>query len=215
MATRASIVAGYDAVARAYADRFLRELDDKPLDRALLGLFADMVRWAGPVADLGCGPGQIARHLHELGVDAFGVDLSDRMIALAREVHGDRGVRFEVGDFLALDLPDASLAGATAFYAYVHLDPAGLPAALAELRRVLRPGAPALLAFHVGGDTIHLDEFLGARVDMDWHLLPMDAVVAALEPCGLRLEMKLERSPYVPREERTTRGYVLARRPGP
>lgn len=211
MATSASITAGYDVVARAYADQFLRELDDKPLDRALLGWFAEMVRGAGKVADLGCGPGHVARHLHERGVDAFGMDLSRGMVDRAREAHRDRGVDSRVGDFLEMDLPDSSLAGATAFYAYVHVGTAGLLRAFAELQRVLRPGAPALLAFHVGDETVHLDEFLGAGVDMDWRFLPTNAVVAALESAGLVVEMRLERAPY-PREHPSTRGCVLARR---
>ncbi|HWO19952.1 MAG TPA: hypothetical protein VNO30_14295 [Kofleriaceae bacterium] len=47
----------YDAVAEAYADKFEGELEDKHLDRALLDTFAELCRGAGPVYDLGCGPG--------------------------------------------------------------------------------------------------------------------------------------------------------------
>ncbi len=112
---RHAVRASYDAVARPYADRFLSELDHKPLDRALLAWFADMVRGAGPVADLGSGPGQITRHLHELGTNVFGVDLSPGMVSLAHELHQDRAIDFRVGDFQVLDLPNASLAGTVAF----------------------------------------------------------------------------------------------------
>ena len=78
-AALAAVRAAYDAVSRAYANEFLHELDRKPYERALLGAFAEMVRGAGPVADLGAGCGHVARFLHERGVDAFGVDLSPRM----------------------------------------------------------------------------------------------------------------------------------------
>jgi hypothetical protein len=48
-ATRAS----YDRVAEAYATKFFAELRGKPLDRALLGCFAEQVPDGLPVADGG------------------------------------------------------------------------------------------------------------------------------------------------------------------
>ncbi len=49
----------YDAVAEAYVERFGVGMT-KPLERALLGAFAELVRDTGPVADVGCGPGRVA-----------------------------------------------------------------------------------------------------------------------------------------------------------
>ncbi|HJY25727.1 MAG TPA: class I SAM-dependent methyltransferase, partial [Actinomycetes bacterium] len=76
--------AGYDAVAEPYASRFRDELRHKPVDRALLSAFAEQVRRERPVADIGCGPGQVTRFLHESGLDVVGMDLSPRMVEVAR-----------------------------------------------------------------------------------------------------------------------------------
>jgi SAM-dependent methyltransferase len=67
--------AAYDAIAPVYADQFKDTLDDRPTERALLAAFAEVIRRApaGIVADLGCGPGHIAAHLHSLGLSVFGV----------------------------------------------------------------------------------------------------------------------------------------------
>jgi SAM-dependent methyltransferase len=46
--------------------------------------FADDVRGAGAVCDLGCGPGHVGRYLHDRGVEVRGVDLSPRMVEEAR-----------------------------------------------------------------------------------------------------------------------------------
>ena len=56
--------AAYDAVA-AYAEWVSNDLGAKPLGRALLGVFAELghAAGAGPVADLGCGPGRLTAHL--------------------------------------------------------------------------------------------------------------------------------------------------------
>ena len=52
----------------------VRRVEHKPMDRKLLDQFADRVRDAGMVCDLGCGPGQIARYLHDRGITVCGVD---------------------------------------------------------------------------------------------------------------------------------------------
>ncbi|MYR64110.1 methyltransferase domain-containing protein, partial [Streptomyces sp. SID625] len=87
----------YDAVAVRYADLVRDSLAGLPLDRAVLAAFADSVRaaGAGPVAELGCGPGYLTAHLRDLGLDARGIDLSPAMIGLAREAFPD--LRFDVG----------------------------------------------------------------------------------------------------------------------
>ena len=66
----------YDRVADEYVRRIFDELRHKPLDRQLLDRFAASVRDVGPACDLGCGPGHVARYLHEHGVQVCGVDLS-------------------------------------------------------------------------------------------------------------------------------------------
>ncbi|MBE1467119.1 2-polyprenyl-3-methyl-5-hydroxy-6-metoxy-1,4-benzoquinol methylase [Kibdelosporangium phytohabitans] len=67
----------YDAVAPLYAELFSGVLATLPLERGLLAAFAELVP-AGPVADIGCGPGHVTAHLHALGLTAFGIDCRPR-----------------------------------------------------------------------------------------------------------------------------------------
>ena len=101
----------YDAVAADYDDHFGDTLAARALDRAVLAGFAELVRAAGggPVADVGCGPGRVTAHLHDLGLSVRGIDLSPQMVALARRTHP--GLRFDEGSMTALDVPDGSLGG--------------------------------------------------------------------------------------------------------
>jgi len=203
----------YDAVAAAYADRFDGELAAKPVDRGLLAAFADLVLadGGGPVADLGCGPGHVGAHLRGLGLDVFGVDLSPGMVAVARERHP--GMRFDVGSMLALDLPDAGLAGACAFYSTIHLPTGELPAAFAELGRVLRPGGQVILAFQTGDDAEqhHRGEWLG-KDDVEvtfWRRRP-EHVAALLAAAGIHVHTTTVREPD--ETEGAQRAYLLARK---
>ena len=77
------IQGSYDTVAADYHEVLKDNLKSNPFDRAALDLFAELVP-AGPVGDLGCGTGRITTYLAGLGLDAFGIDLSPEMVALAR-----------------------------------------------------------------------------------------------------------------------------------
>jgi SAM-dependent methyltransferase len=142
--------ASYDADATSYAEETRNLLAELPPERDVMALFAERVReqGGGPVADVGCGPGRITAHLRDLGVDAFGIDLSPRMIEVARREHP--GVRFEVGSMTHLGLPDGALAALIAWYSIIHVPDEAIGAVLAGFRRVLRPGGLLLLGFHVG-----------------------------------------------------------------
>jgi SAM-dependent methyltransferase len=200
----------YNRVAAAYAERIGDELLHKPLDRALLACFAEMVGQGGPIADIGCGPGHVTAYLAALGADACGVDLADEMVALAARAHPTIG--FRQGSMLALDLPDGSLGGLLAFYAIIHLTPDELPRGLAEFHRVLRPGGLALIAFHIGNERRRIEDFFGEAVSLDFWFYTPASVAEALQNAGFTVTATLERAPYAGHEVETRRCYLLAQR---
>lgn len=203
--------ASYDRVAEEYAARFFDELAHKPLDRALLDCFAEQVRGRGPVGDVGCGPGQIARYLHARGLAAVGIDLSPEMVALARRRTPE--VTFRQGDMLALPADAAAWAGLVAFYSLIHLPPGDVPRALREFRRVLRPDGLLLLAFHIGRERVHLDEWWGHPVALDFQFFDPATLARQVEEAGFVVEARIERRPYTAVEHPSRRGYLLARKP--
>lgn len=83
-----TIEAYYDALAESYAENIaespIRSLLDWPAVRSLLP-DVDGER----VLDSGCGPGTYAGWLAERGADVVGVDVSSRMVEIAREEFGD------------------------------------------------------------------------------------------------------------------------------
>ena len=205
------IRASYDEIAATYTERIFTELAGKPLDRHLLNRFAEDVRGRGLVADLGCGPGHVARYLHEQGVRMLGVDLSPRMIDSARTRSPE--IEFRVGDMRALDLPDGALAGAVAFYSLIHIGENEMGPTLRELRRVLAPGGLLLAAFHIGEESVHRDELWGHSVSLDFRFLMPERVGARLMEVGLAVLERVEREPYAEVEHPSRRGYLLARSP--
>jgi SAM-dependent methyltransferase len=214
MTSSTEVSASYDRVADEYARRIHAELEHKPFDRELLDGFAARVKDRGPVADVGCGPGMVAAYLAAQGVTSvFGVDISPKMIAHATELYP--GLEFRVGDFTSLDAPDDSWAGITAFYSLIHKPRTEVQAVLREFHRVLMPGGLLLIAYHVGKEVRHAQEWWGTAVDIDFVFFETGEMLTYVWNAGFDSELDVEREPYPDVELQTRRGYILARKPDP
>lgn len=208
-----NIRTSYDRVAEEYTRLISDELKDKPLDREALDRFAARVADKGRVCDLGCGPGQVARYLHGRGADAFGIDLSPVMLEQVRRLNPV--IEFRQGNMRALDLPDGALAGIAAFYSIIHIPREEVAVVLEELRRVLQPGGLLLLAFHRGSDVVHMGEWWGQPVSLDFAFFECEEeeMEGYLRQAGFTIEESIERAPYPEVEHQSHRVYVFARKP--
>jgi SAM-dependent methyltransferase len=200
----------YDAVAVRYAGLARDDLETFPLDRAVLAAFAEvaLAAGAGPVAELGCGPGPVTAHLRDLGLDVFGVDLSPVMIDLAREAYPD--LRFEVGSMHDLNLADGTLNGIVSWYSVIHTPPRDMPSYFAEFRRVLAPGGHLLLAFFEseGAPLTTFDHKVATA-----YRWPIDDLAKLAGESGFVEVGRVLREPR--EEERYRRGHLLMHKTSP
>ena len=148
-------VAVYDSCTQEWIGSRARQYGDR------LAHFGARIRAApvngGPIADLGCGPGW---HVGGLPRPAVALDASRSMLA---QVEHQLRV---AGDLRALPLRDRCLRGAWASRSYIHLARSEMPLALADLHRVLVPGAAAELHLFAGDsewDEAADDDFCGRR----------------------------------------------------
>jgi SAM-dependent methyltransferase len=201
----------YDQVASEYAARISDELAGKPLDRALLDVLAARVGSGPKVCDAGCGPGHVARYLRDRGVDVFGLDISPAMVAEAARRHPD--IDFRIGDLTSFADAPPDLAGVVAYYSLIHLPRERVTGALTTMRERLHPGGFVFAAFHVGSEVLHIDEWWGQPVSLDFTFFEIDEMKAYLTGAGYEIEWVVERLPYAGVEHPTRRASVLARRP--
>lgn len=107
------------------------------------GLIAAHIRLAGKPPgkslELCCGTAAVSRGLKTAGWDCYGVDISAGMVNEANKY-----IQAQVGDVTALPFPDQSFDLVVMRQAYFLLDDG--PAALAEVRRVLKPGGRFILS---------------------------------------------------------------------
>jgi len=134
--------AAYDEIADWY---------DEALRTGPLGLFQDLaisivLDLAGEVenrriCDLACSQGILSRHLAKLGAAVTGVDVSDKMLDLARcyEQEEPRGINYVRSDARSLpEVPDGAFEGLACNLAL--MDISDLEATLHTVARVLRTG---------------------------------------------------------------------------
>jgi SAM-dependent methyltransferase len=202
----------YDAVAAEYAEKFKDEMDYKPFDRDCLDRLAREVGTLGPICDLGCGPGQIARYLHRQNIDVLGVDLSPQMVAEAQRLNPE--THFHQGDMLHLPDPDNCWGGVAAFYCIIHIRRESVVEALRELKRVLKPDGVLLVTFHIGDEVTHMDEWWDKPVNLDFNFYQPEEMEAWLKEAGFALEETLVREPDPEVEYASRRAYLFARKPG-
>jgi ubiquinone/menaquinone biosynthesis C-methylase UbiE len=200
----------YDTVAEEYARLLPDTAYESELDLALVRLFVDLVGARGArVLDAGCGTGRMTAHLRALdaGLDITGLDLSPEMLRQARLAVP--GVEFVEGELASLPFADAAFDGVLVWYSIIHTPDEGLPAVIAELRRVVRPGGVVLLGFQAGTGERRIAHAYGHDLDLLAYLHDVHAVAAGLAEAGFTVHTRLERGPRL-EFERSPQGFVLA-----
>lgn len=94
------------------------------------------------LVDIGCGEGIVATLVND-SVDYIGVDPSPDMLARAQELHAAQHRKFKRGSAYNLPLDNSSADAAMSIWVWSHLE--NLPAAAAEMARILRTGGHYLI----------------------------------------------------------------------
>jgi SAM-dependent methyltransferase len=111
---------------------------DPEYEEQILPIVTEQLHGASRLLDVGCGEGQVARHVKaSIGSDmVVGVDPSTNQLAVARERAG--GVQYVRGYADALPVPDAAFDAVVACLVFEHITE--VDTALAEVARSLEPG---------------------------------------------------------------------------
>jgi ubiquinone/menaquinone biosynthesis C-methylase UbiE len=134
-------IAQYDTIADWY-DEFVRGAGAWFHELAIGALLDLAGEIAGlEVCDLACGEGVLARALAQHGAHVTGVDISRRLLDLARRKEADEplGISYQFDDAQTLGtIPDERFDGVACAFSLTDID--NLNATLASVGRVLSPG---------------------------------------------------------------------------
>ena len=97
--------------------------------------------------------------------------------------------------------------------AIVHFTEEQVGIACSEVFRVLHPGGIFLFTYRIGEETIHVEEFLGKKIDIDFMFFTTDFIFSCLKKSGFEKIEIIEREPYPGVEYESRRAYVFAIKP--
>jgi SAM-dependent methyltransferase len=136
-------IRSYNAIAEKFASQWF----EHPPVLALEKLLRRLPRRAA-VLDAGCGPGHHAKLIAKSGHEIIGVDLSARMLEIARK--SVRSVRFEKMDMQCLTFPRHTFDAIWCAGAALHIPREEMIQLLSGYRRVMRPGSILGINLQVG-----------------------------------------------------------------
>jgi ubiquinone/menaquinone biosynthesis C-methylase UbiE len=202
------IKAAYNKVAENYGQAFYYELYSKHLDVKLLDLFCERVNPNMPVCEIGCGPGEISTYLKYKGLKMVGIDISEEMIKVAKQLNPH--IDYRVGDVFQLDIPDNYFSGMLAPFLFVNYEMDDIQKALSEIHRVLMPDGLFYLSFHAGSERIQVEDFLVPDNPLEFIFLDINAMEKLLIKAGFEIIEWIVRSPYQEGEHKNNRGYIFS-----
>ena len=103
----------YDKIAKSYTKEFFNDrIDLKYLDK-----FISLLSPKAKILDVGCGPGNYTKYLMEKGFSVEGIDLSKKMIQIAKKKVPNG--KFKVMDMRKLEYPDETFDGLCVAYSSI------------------------------------------------------------------------------------------------
>lgn len=169
---------GYERIAETYAAQ-----RDQFKSAPYLKRFIDSIPSGGRILDLGCGAGQpVDAFLVTHGFQVHGIDISERMIDLARRNVPE--ATYEVRNMMDLADGEITFDGIVAFYSIFHTPRSEHQSLFHRLASFLNKGGSLLITMGAV-EWEGIDDFHGT--DMYWSHFGQDENTKMVERAGFRI----------------------------
>lgn len=167
-------IESYNKTAKAYAAR----VEGMSLERQV-NSFLSYLSKGSLVLDLGCGSGRDAKNFTEKGYSVIGVDLSDKLLEIARE--NAPQAEFKLMDIADLNFPDGYFDGVWAAGSLLHLPKGEVPGVIGKVYDLLKPEGVFYISVKEGaGEVLKPDERYG-YVEKFWSFFRAGEMEKSLE----------------------------------
>jgi len=171
-------VSTYDRIANKYASKIRNFAPEKERER-----FISFLPKGGHILDLGCAAGRDSIYFSSRGFHAVGVDLSKKLLAIARKIAPN--LTFLHRDIRHLKLPDSSFDGIWACAVLLHLKRKEVLGVLKNCYKKLKPGGTLFVLVKKGDGEADVSEKLSSGESRHFVYYQSDEVQKMLEDAGL------------------------------
>jgi len=171
----------YEKIAEKYVELYY---DDKG-DLLFIDNFLVKLPKKGKVLEVGCGAGQFTGYIMSKGFEVEGIDLSRKMLFLARKKVP--GGKFKYMDMRKLDYKDEEFDGILSAYALIHIPAEEVVSTLKESKRVLKKGGMILIIVQKGEADKFIDEPLKPEEKIFVNLFSKRRLRNYLEKAGFKV----------------------------
>lgn len=200
----------YDKIARNYAKIF----DYKDSSLPYLGDFLASVKSATKddfsILDLGCGTGRIAQFFSDKGCEVTGLDLSKKMIEIARKKHPK--IKFLHKDMTKINFADKSFNAVSIVCSLFHLEKKQIPELITKVHRMLKENGFLLIIIHEGEGETFIDEPLSPGEKIFVSLFSEKEITTLLVESGFEIEKINRKKPKLKGELPFNKLIIIAKK---
>lgn len=165
-----------DAYAAQVAGLFLKK-DAEP--------FLSYLAPGSLILDFGCGSGRDANAFTEKGYSVIGIDLSEKMLEIARKTAPK--AEFRLMDIVNLEFPDSHFDGVWAIASLLHVPKQDVPNAVGGVYRVLKNNGIWHLSVKEGSGEVMKPDARYGGVEKFWNFFAKDELESHLQTAGFSI----------------------------
>ena len=166
------IISTYNSIAENYDKNY-----SAPSDR--INDLLNYISKDSVILDLGCGAGNNAVYLSKLGFNVTGIDLSDSMLAIAKNKKSN--AKFIQGDVCRLNFKNNSCNSIISSYIFCHLSRQDVEKCLARIHDILTQGGILFIELFTGNiGEITIPEPMNNALTMDFNIIPKNDIETLL-----------------------------------
>lgn len=180
-----AVINAYNENATKYLKEYLTDQSDFPY----VDNFLKLIPKTSSILDVGSGPGFFAKYIFDKGFQIIGIDLSQKMIEIAKENFPQ--INFRLMDMRQLIFPEHSFDAVLCAYSLIHIPTEEIYETLKDFKRVLNKGGYILIITPSGKpDKIISEPLFG--INMFYNLFTKDRIAKVLSSSGFKVISQVE-----------------------
>ena len=193
----------YNQIAEDYANVF-----SEPSEH--IDEFLELLPTNGKILDVGCGNGVDCMYVKNKGFKIVGVDMSEKMLDIARSKYPE--IEFRLGDMRSLQFDQNEFDGIIASCSLIHIPKKDIPKTLGQFTRFLKHGGAIYIQLQSGtSEEVFVDEPFKPDEKLFVNVISPDEIELLLHNAGFKIVHKHEIQSLKKEELDYTHLIVIAR----